>query len=89
MDTDAVLSERQRDLVAKRHKGGRGKRRGVSPAMKFVATRMTEEERATLQAMAEECHVSLSWALREGAKLALQQELDRLRAGAGQLELTS
>jgi hypothetical protein len=75
-----VLSEKQRELAARRHKGGHGKRRGVSPAMRVVAARMTDEERATLEAMAEECHVSLSWAVREGARLVLEQELNRLRS---------
>ncbi len=48
-----------------------------APASVLATYRLTPDERDTLRRMAEECHVTVSFALREGAKLYLQE----LRAG--------
>jgi predicted transcriptional regulator len=41
----------------------------ISKPMKVVALRLTEEERDKLQRIADENSVTLSWVIREGAKL--------------------
>jgi hypothetical protein len=43
--------------------------RKITKPMQIVALRLTEEERERLQRLADEHHVSLSWVLREGARL--------------------
>lgn len=50
-----------------------------TPMRAVVQLRLTPEERQALHAMAEECNVTLSWAMREGARLYLQE------LGAGRL----
>ena len=44
----------------------------ISTPMQVVALRMTEEERATLQKVADETGLTLSYVLRQGAKLYAQ-----------------
>jgi predicted transcriptional regulator len=41
----------------------------VSKPMRVVALRLTEEERARLQRIADDRRVTLSWVIREGARL--------------------
>jgi hypothetical protein len=41
----------------------------ISKPMQVVALRLTEEERVKLQRIADENDVTLSWVIREGAKL--------------------
>jgi hypothetical protein len=41
----------------------------ISKPMQVVAVRLTEEERAKLQRVANEHDVTLSWVIRQGAKL--------------------
>lgn len=44
-------------------------KRRMSKPMEVVAIRLTEEERDRLQRLADEHRVTLSWVLREGARL--------------------
>ena len=50
----------------------------ISKPMEVVAIRFTPEEKLRLQAIAKEQHVTLSHAVREGAKLYLQDARDAL-----------
>jgi predicted DNA-binding protein len=54
----------------------------ISKPMQVVALRLTEEERERLQAIADEHHVTLSWVIREGARLYAQDAADYLRERA-------
>jgi hypothetical protein len=49
--------------------GPMGTKRKISKPMEIVALRLTPEERRRLEQLAEEHHVTLSWVLREGARL--------------------
>ncbi len=56
----------------------------VSKPMQVVALRLTEEERAKLQRIADERRVTLSWVIREGARLYAEDAgrwIDEQRAG--------
>jgi hypothetical protein len=44
-------------------------REKISKPMQLVALRLTEDERDRLQRLADEHRVTLSWVLREGARL--------------------
>jgi predicted transcriptional regulator len=60
----------------------------ISKPMKAFAVRLTEEERAVLERIAEEHDVTLSWVLRQAAKLYAEDVGDWLdermgRGGAG------
>jgi hypothetical protein len=51
----------------------------ISKPMEIVALRLTPEERQRLQEIADEHHVTLSWVLREGARLYADDAVRKLR----------
>ena len=51
----------------------------ISKPMEIVALRLTPEERERLQQIADEHHVTLSWVLREGARLYAEDAVRKLR----------
>jgi hypothetical protein len=53
--------------------------RKISKPMEVVALRLTAEERARLQDIADEHHVTLSWVIREGCRLYAQDAANYLR----------
>jgi hypothetical protein len=60
------------------------KRRRISKPMEIVALRLTPEERDRLEELADEHHVTLSWVLREGARLYADDACRKLREGLPQ-----
>jgi hypothetical protein len=55
------------------------KKKRISKPMEIVALRLTPEERQRLQEIADEHHVTLSWVLREGARLYADDAVRKLR----------
>jgi predicted transcriptional regulator len=63
------------------------KKTGTSKPMKLVTVWLTEDEKATLDELAEEQKITLSYALREGLKLYFDEACDWIegsRTGPGE-----
>lgn len=59
------------------------KKTGASRPMKLVTVWMTEDEKAMLDALAEEQKITLSYALREGLKLYFEDARDWIEERRG------
>ncbi len=56
----------------------------ISEPMQVVALRLTHEERDRLQRLADEHHVTLSWVLRQGARLYAEDACKWLEGPQGE-----